>query len=271
MDQIIDNLIESVKELNFFKILSNLEKLLLLLIFKISIYIKIIKIELLNYLPILNHFDKFHQDYIINNLKKFEISRHLIEVNGSYYITIIFVYLFIILSIYEIVLYLGIWLNLWKHPASDVFIETPTHVAHVYCNLNIFEYEKDFASQDDKDLIYLFTKLNKNERNSKLLLKVPLKYHFEFSPDEYKDEEKGTDLNFLRNKILNWFNDSKTYKEIFNENKQIYNDKLTLKNVYIYNSKGFLINSEKFDEEFLCDLDINTGETLNCIIKAEAI
>lgn len=177
----------------------------------------------------------WQEKYIVSLLLKTEFTRHLVQHTPSKVVTLILVYIGIFLAIYEIILNTGVHFGAWTHPADEVFAEIPVHCAHVYVSIQVIV-------DDNK------------------LLKNPIVYHFEFSPDEYSHEEYGTDLKFLRGKVLDWFKDSQVYYL----NKDKFNGDIDENDLSLYNKKGKKLQG---DDSYLCDLDVNTGETVMCVIQ----
>lgn len=196
-------------------------------------------------------FIAFTNKYILNPLTKTEFTSHLIASKPSRFITCLLIYLGILLAIYETILHLGVALNLWKNPADEVFKEIPVHCAHVYVSINLLSKEKVDEETDDE-------KVRADKRD--YLLKYPIVYHFEFSPEEYAHEEYGTDLKFIKGKVHNWF----TTSEVYHHNKKHIQNPVTVDDLSFYSKKGKKLVG---DDEYLCDLDVGTGDTIFCIIK----
>ncbi|ODV82634.1 hypothetical protein CANARDRAFT_204804 [[Candida] arabinofermentans NRRL YB-2248] len=177
-----------------------------------------------------------------------DLTSNLLKSPISKVITILFVYTFIILTIYETILNLGVYFNLWNPPGHDVFVEYPAHCAHLYVSLNI-------TQSSTSDVITNY----KNVKRDELLLVKPIVYHFEFSPDEYSDPDYGTTLKFLRSKVLKWFQDSVIYAKHKDEFSST-----VISNIYLFDKKGDLLEN---DDEFLCNLGITTGSTIKCLVQ----
>ncbi|GME77795.1 unnamed protein product [Ambrosiozyma monospora] len=79
----------------------------------------------------------------------------------------------------------------------------------------------------------------------------------EFSPDVYADPEFGTNLKFLRGKVLKWFLQSQVYYL----NKADFKNEIGLDDAFLFNKKGKLLGKEK-EEEFLCNIEVQTGEMI---------
>ncbi|KAG0681229.1 hypothetical protein C6P42_004313 [Pichia californica] len=200
----------------------------------------------------------FTNTYILSPLSKTEFTSNLIQSSASRFVTALLIYGGIFLAIYETILHFGVAMNWWKNPADEVFKEIPVHCAHVYVSINLLkdgsdDEESEGNEKDDK-------KEDKKENNekTKYLLKYPIVYHFEFSPDEYAHEEYGTDLKFLKGKVHNWFESSEVY---YHHKKDI--GEISTQDLSFYNKKGKLIRG---DDEYLCDLGVDTGDTIYCVI-----
>lgn len=189
----------------------------------------------------------FNYKYIISPLSKAEFTSHLVAYPQSRFVTITLIYLGIFLAVYEIGLNVGVALGLWKNPAHEVFKEIPVHCAHVYVSINMIKRESSKLAS------------TKQREKPNYLLKYPIIYHFEFSPEEYAHEEYGTDLKFLKSKVLDWF----TTSEVYYHNKKEIKEPIKRDDLKFYNKKREPLVGE---DEYLCDLDIGTGETIFCVI-----
>ncbi|ESW98382.1 hypothetical protein KL918_003873 [Ogataea parapolymorpha] len=117
----------------------------------------------------------------------------------------------------------------------DLFIETPTHCSHVYVSVNI---------------------IRNNGKLKRELFSRPIVYYIEFGPDDYEDPDLGTTLRFLRRKLVALLQEN----ELLTKHNQQVN--------YIQCDKLQLFKKERLltdDEEFLCNMDVNTGDKLTCI------
>lgn len=189
----------------------------------------------------------FTNKYILSPLLKTEFTSQLVQSPSSRFITVLLVYLGILLGIYELVLHTGVSLGLWKNPADEVFKEIPVHCAHVYVSINLLSKNDNADGAENQD-----------EPN--YLLKYPIVYHFEFSPEEYAHEDYGTDLKFIKNKVHSWFSTS----EVYHHNKALINGPITVDDLRFYSKNRKLLEG---DDEYLCDLDVGTGDTIFCIIR----
>ena len=111
------------------------------------------------------------------------------------FITESLIVLFFIVLSYETIYWTGIHLNLSEYHAEDISTDIPIHCAHVYFRLNVIS---------DKDLDQLekyyslkqhstFNILKWNELNqlgsSLFKLRKFIRYHFEFSPEDFEMNE----------------------------------------------------------------------------------
>lgn len=191
-------------------------------------------------------FSAFTNQYLLSPLSKTEFTSHLIESKSSRFVTAVLIYGGILLALYEIVLHTGVALNLWRNPADEVFKEIPVHCAHVYVSINLLKDVDDGEKDEEED-------------KPEYLLKYPIVYHFEFSPEEYAHEEYGTDLKFIREKVHKWFLTS----EVYHHHKQDIEDVLP-ENLDFYSKKGKLLRGE---DNYLCNLGVDTGDTIYCVIR----
>ncbi|KAG7816429.1 hypothetical protein KL942_004091 [Ogataea angusta] len=163
---------------------------------------------------------------------KSDLTKQLLASNWSKCITLIFTYTFIAIITHQILMLMGRHLGLISRH-TDVFIETPTHCSHVYVSVNVIQ-----------------------NRPKRELLSRPIVYYIEFGPDDYEDPDLGTTLGFLRRKLL----------ALLRENELLtkHNQKLN----YIQCDKLEIFKKERLltdDGEFLCNMDVNTGDKLTCI------
>lgn len=190
-------------------------------------------------------FSAFTNKYVLHPLTKTEFTAHLIQSTASRIITAGLIYMGILLAIYEIGLHTGVALGLWNNPAYEVFKEIPVHCAHVYVSINMLKQDEEIEEKDN---------------SSRYLLKYPVVYHFEFSPEEYAHEEFGTDLKFIKSKVHQWFSTS----ELYHHHKDEIKEPITINDLTFYNKNRKIL---KGDDEYLCDLDIGTGDTIFCVIR----
>lgn len=190
----------------------------------------------------------FTNKYILSPLSKTEFTSHLIESSSSRFITALLIYGGILLAIYESILHTGVALNLWSNPADEVFQEIPVHCAHVYVSINLLKENDDDVEEKEQ-----------KPKRAKYLLKYPIVYHFEFSPEEYADEEFGTDLKFIKNKVYDWFQTSEVYHHHKKDVGEVSKNDLSF-----YTKKGKLL---KGDDECLCHLGVDTGDTIYCVVR----
>lgn len=97
--------------------------------------------------------------------------------------------------------------------------------------------------------------------NGKQILNKPLRYHIEFSPEDFENELRqdfGCSLRVLRLKLYHLFKDSDLYNE-YSSNKNF-----TISgNVRIYNKQGEILETN-IDDIQLCFLKIETGDRIKC-------
>lgn len=194
-------------------------------------------------------FRAFTNQYILSPLSKTEFTSHLIESSSSRCVTALLIYGGLLLGLYEIVLHTGVALNLWRNPADEVFKEIPVHCAHVYVSINLLKEIDDEKKEKEGE----------EAEKPRYLLKYPIVYHFEFSPDEYAHEEYGTDLKFIRGKVHEWFLTS----EVYHHHKREIQD-VQAKDLDFHDKKGKLLQGE---EQYLCHLGVDTGDTIYCVIR----
>lgn len=99
-------------------------------------------------------------------------------------------------------------------------------------------------------------------RDGKSLLTKLIKYHIEFSPEEFENEKRvefGAPLSLLRVKLYHLFKDSDFYNDFVTENGQF----SISENVEIYNTQNELLPM-KYDTIQLCFLKIETNNTIKC-------
>ncbi|AOA64694.1 hypothetical protein PP7435_CHR4-0447 [Komagataella phaffii CBS 7435] len=177
-------------------------------------------------------------------------------------ITFLFVYIFILLIIYELILHLGVKLNWWQKPGSEFFIETPVHCAHIYVDLHIMEkHEDDDPKLEELTIEEKFYKFQtKKSTKYGSLIFHKLKYHLEFGPNDYdpRDPDLGTTLGFSRSKTLKLFKDSKIYTEDLNKIP------LSPEELILVHRKKEL--TPDLDDKFLCELDVETGNKVDAFV-----
>lgn len=165
---------------------------------------------------------------ILYHLSKSNFFKHHLDNPISIKITSISLIILIIILIYKLIFYIGIQLKYWELPGKEYFIDKPVHCAHVYIEGYI-------------------------KKNGQLSSN-PLKYHIEFSPEDFelnKDPELGSTLEFTRKKLYFLFKDSKFFEEL-NKEQQL-NFKINDVEIYL---NGILL---KDDLKPLCLLGVETG------------
>lgn len=124
--------------------------------------------------------------------------------------------------------------------ASDDYAKKPVHCAHLYIEANVVL-----------------------DPPANLLLKSPLKYHIEFSPEDFEDchdPELGSTLGFTRKKLYHLFKDSSIYKEMRHDI-----DTFRVSDVKIFYNSGELKPAD--DATQLCLLGIETGFLLDVLFS----
>lgn len=101
----------------------------------------------------------------------------------------------------------------------------------------------------------------------KEILSTPLKFHVEFSPEDYENEKRpefGTSLHVLRLRLYHYFKDCEIYRDLIRDKGIDETRKFTISNgVKIYNHKDELLPLN-IDDIQLCFLKIDTGNTIKC-------
>lgn len=149
-------------------------------------------------------------------------------------LTTLAVLLLLVILAYKLVFQIGVWCDWWELPGKEYFLDKPVHCAHIYISGHILQ----------------------NGTRSQI---KPLKFHLEFSPEEYneKDPELGSTLGFTRKKLYFLFKDSQWFKRYAHEKKQLL---FKIGDVRILGKKGDLLTD---DDKPLCLLGIETGDTVN--------
>lgn len=124
--------------------------------------------------------------------------------------------------------------------SKEKFFSKPVHVAHIYVKCNV-----------------------QNEGKTNYLVK-PMKFHVEFSPEDFEYEKRpefGCNLSVLRTKLYYFFKETLIYQEITSKRPDL---KFTIsQNVQIYNKMDELLTTE-FDSIQLCFLKMETGDIIEC-------
>lgn len=204
----------------------------------------------------------------VEKLNQHEFSQALVHNDVSKYITEA---LFLIVSFiicYETLYWSGIYLRLWDYHAKDIFKEVPIHCAHVYVKIN---FAKRNSVDKVRDLYKIKSKNRYNvlewkapkEPESKLfLLKDFVKYHFEFSPEDFEENpepEYGSTVEHLRNKVLSTITGTSVFE---NHLEKV---QLDSSNVLIFNSKHLEVN-EGDNKKYLSKANIETGNLIECVV-----
>lgn len=151
----------------------------------------------------------------------------LIITPSSKYITELLLILFLLLSSYELFYWSGIYLNLWDYHAKDIFKPIPIHCAHVYVNV----------------------KKHTTENNLKNARPKSIKYHLEFSPEDFSDPVLGLNILNLKKRVLVLIMD--LYKNVSLNDISIFKSDIEVKD----------------DKAFLCQVGIETGGVVDAVIR----
>lgn len=126
--------------------------------------------------------------------------------------------------------------------AREKFFAKPVHVAHLYVECDVIRHDND-----------------------SLLLSKPLKFHIEFSPEEYEHEKRpefGCKLSVLRRKLYHFFKETNIYNDLVEDKGDDFQFTVS-NNVTIYNRRGEPLPAS-VDSIQLCFLKIETGDTIKC-------
>ncbi|BAO40084.1 protein ERG29 [Kluyveromyces marxianus] len=123
--------------------------------------------------------------------------------------------------------------------SREKFFAKPVHVAHIYVKCQVIDSETETP-----------------------LLKNPITFHIEFSPEEFESEKRpefGCTLRLLRSKLYHFFKDG----DFFDNSKYADKPFTITKNVKIYNTMKELLPTN-MDDIQLCFLKMETGSTITC-------
>lgn len=170
---------------------------------------------------------------ILHHLSKSDFFKHHLDNPISIKITSLSIIILILILAYKFIFYIGIHLQYWELPGKEYFIDKPVHCAHVYVEGHI---------------------IRDNNKQDKILLSKPLKYHIEFAPEDFennKDPDLGSTLGFTRKKLYFLFKDSSIFEKLnLNEQKNF-----KINDVHIYLNDKLL----KDDSKALCLHGVETG------------
>lgn len=206
-------------------------------------------------------------EFIFQTINSNDFTLPLVATPVGRYITESILVCSILLLTYESIYWSGIYLGLWEYHAKDIFKEIPVHCAHVYIRLNVAQkknlpkIEQYYELLKNSKLNLLNYKAMNDIKKQAFDLKDFVKYHFEFSPEDFEKNKKpeyGSTIDHLRLKTFNLFNSSDLYKPFKNEF-------LSKGNVFIYNKYGEKIGRDE-DFDYLVKCGIETGDTIDCII-----
>lgn len=204
----------------------------------------------------------------VEMLNQHEFSQVLVHNAVSKYITEA---LFLIVSFiicYETLYWSGIYLGLWDYHAKDIFKEVPIHCAHVYVKINFAKRETRAKVRDLYDIKcknrynVLEWRAPKEPESRLFLLKDFVKYHFEFSPEDFEENpepEYGSTVEHLRKRVLSTINSTSVY------DKYLENAQLDPSNVLVFTSKHMEV-TEDDDKKYLSKANIETGNLIECVV-----
>lgn len=203
-----------------------------------------------------------------NTLSQHEFTHVLVHNIVSKYITEALFLIVTSIICYETFYWSGIYLGLWEYHAKDIFKEVPIHCAHVYIKINLSKLE----NVDKIRELYQIKKKNrynvmewtapKQSEKELFILKDFVKYHFEFSPEDFEENpepEYGSTVEHLRSRVLSTITSSSVYEKYLQESD------LSAKNVLIFNNKYDEVN-EDANKKYLSKIGIETGNLVNCIV-----
>lgn len=167
---------------------------------------------------------------------------------------------FVALLSYEIVYSTGIRYQWWEYHAKDIFKEVPVHCAHVYIDVNL-------ALQSDRAKVATYytrtARSTQNAEKSVLKLSQPVRYHLEFGPDDFEDNNNpdlGSTVSHLRGKVLSMVRDSDMHASLIPEPNALAAD-----SVLIFTRKNIEIKAQQ-DEQYLVKCGIETGHLIHCVV-----
>jgi hypothetical protein len=168
---------------------------------------------------------------LVHHLSKIKLLRTHFENPVSQTITTIGFIILLLILIHKVIFQIGVHYGVWEIPGKEYFVDKPVHCAHVY--------------------VHGYTKESKHA----IFDSVKLKYHIEFSPEEYHqdDPDLGSTLGFLRRKLYFLFKDSELYSKLDLKNT------FTINDVIIYDVKGNVLEG---DLQPLCLLGVETGHKI---------
>lgn len=207
-------------------------------------------------------------NYVVDVLSARAFTANLITTRVSRIISEGLFVSFVLLFSYELIYWSGIYLGLWEYHAKDIFTEVPVHCAHIYVRINIID-EKDVSKlrayyglkQSSSFNVFNWKKLNLLAQDI-FKLKKFVKYHFEFSPDDFEKNpqpEWGSTVEHLRLKILSLVDSSSFYNDF------VKGKKLSKENVLVFNNKNEEVTKDH-DQQYLSKVFIETGNVIDCTI-----
>ncbi|RKP32862.1 hypothetical protein METBISCDRAFT_21125 [Metschnikowia bicuspidata] len=197
-----------------------------------------------------------------------EFSLVLVHTKVSKYITEVLFLIVACILCYETLYWSGIYLGLWEYHAKDIFKEVPIHCAHVYVKIN-------FASSAKSDMVREIYDIKRKNRcnvlkwnspkeleDEALLMRNYVKYHFEFSPEDFDDNpepEFGSTVEHLRKHVLNMVSSSPVFV------KYLESSELEPSNVLVFNSKHEEVTTDD-DKKYLSKIKIETDNLIECVV-----
>ncbi|OBA19275.1 hypothetical protein METBIDRAFT_47095 [Metschnikowia bicuspidata var. bicuspidata NRRL YB-4993] len=177
--------------------------------------------------------------------------------------------MFVVLFWYEVLYWSGIYIGLWEYHAKDIFKEVPVHCAHVYVRLNV-------VKKSDMEKVRVYYQLKRespfnilnwktlNEKGNEIFeLNKFVKYHFEFSPEDFEnnpDPELGSTIEHLREKVLDTFLRSSIHEKFYLERKDV-----NPNDVLVFNNKTQEVEPDS-NRAYLSKVHIETGNIIDSII-----
>lgn len=203
-----------------------------------------------------------------HKLSQHEFTHVLVHNVVSKYITEALFLIVTSIICYETFYWSGIYLGLWEYHAKDIFKEVPIHCAHVYIKVNLAKRENAEKICD----LYQVKKKNrynvmewtapKQSEKELFILKDSVKYHFEFSPEDFEENpepEYGSTVEHLRKRVLSTITSSSVYV------KYLQDITLSAEDVLVFNSKYDEVRKDN-NKEYLSKIGIETGNLINCIV-----
>ena len=213
---------------------------------------------------------KWADQTIVEYFQRSSFTENLVASPVSTKITEFLLLAFLVVLLYECMYWSGIYLGLWQYRAQDIFTEIPVHCAHVYVRLRVIKKDNlsnllnDYAAINHSVISRNWYRyIRAPSTNAVAEAPGPVTYHFEFSPDDFEmndEPEWGSTVLHLRSKLLQTFTTSPLASKIV---KVI---ELTPVSVILFNHHFGLVKQPESDDQFLCKVDIETGEVIDASI-----